>query len=104
MLMHVGCGFSLRETAWRAKQAGLAELSDVALLKRLRKCKDWFKGLCCDLFEQPKLPTQGQASQSLRLIDVTVIKEPGPTGNQWRIHYSFQWPSLQCDPFKLTPY
>jgi len=40
LLMHVGCGFSLREQWLRAKQAELAELSDVALLKRLRKGKE----------------------------------------------------------------
>ena len=34
-LIHLGCGHSLRETVVRARQAGLADLSDVALLKRL---------------------------------------------------------------------
>jgi hypothetical protein len=37
LLLHLGCGFSLRETVVRARHAKLAELSDVALLKRLRK-------------------------------------------------------------------
>jgi hypothetical protein len=35
LLLHLGCGFSMRETVVRAKQAKLAELSDVALLKRI---------------------------------------------------------------------
>ena len=30
LLMHLGCGHSLRETVARARQAGLADLSDVA--------------------------------------------------------------------------
>ena len=34
LLIHLGCGHSLRETVVRAKQANLADLSDVALLKR----------------------------------------------------------------------
>jgi hypothetical protein len=38
LLPHVGSGYSLRETAVRAKAAGWAEVSDVALLKRLRGC------------------------------------------------------------------
>ena len=50
LLLHLGCGFSMRETVVRAKQAKLAELSDVALLKRLRKSKDWLYKLCCALF------------------------------------------------------
>ena len=39
LLIHLGCGHSLRETVVRAKKAHLADLSDVALLKRLRKSK-----------------------------------------------------------------
>lgn len=35
LLIHLGCGHSLRETVVRAKKANLADLSDVALLKRL---------------------------------------------------------------------
>ncbi len=41
-------------------------------------------------------------TRSFRLVDSTVVKEPGPTGSQWRIHYSLQWPGLSCDYFKLT--
>ena len=40
LLIHLGCGHSLRETVVRARQASLADLSDVALLKRLRKSRD----------------------------------------------------------------
>ncbi len=39
LLLHLGCGHSLRETVVRARQARLADLSDVALLKRLKKSK-----------------------------------------------------------------
>ena len=40
-LLHVARGYSLRETAVRAKEAGLATISDVGLLKRLRRSEDW---------------------------------------------------------------
>ena len=52
LLMHLGCGHSLRETVARARQAGLADLSDVALMKRLRKSRDWLHALCVALFEE----------------------------------------------------
>ena len=39
LLLHVGCGQSLRETVVRARRAQLADLSDLALLKRLRKSR-----------------------------------------------------------------
>jgi len=34
LLLHLGCGFSMRETVARAREAQLAQISDVALLKR----------------------------------------------------------------------
>ena len=55
LLLHLGCGHSLRETVVRARQAYLADLSDVALLKRL-KSKGWLHALCVRLFEQQGLP------------------------------------------------
>ena len=102
LLMHFGCGFSLRETVVRARQAAVANLSDVALLKRLRKSKAWLHQLCCDLFQERGLPAQANVLVPLRLLDATVIKEPGQTGSQWRVHYSLRWPTLVCDYFKLT--
>ena len=58
LLLHLGCGYSLRETVVRAKQAGLAELSDVALLKRLRKSKEWLCRLCGELFAECGIKSQ----------------------------------------------
>ena len=92
--MHLGCGFSLRETAVRAKQTQLADLSDVALLKRLRKSKEWLHQLCCALFAARGLAPSVRAPHSLRLVDGTLVKEPGATGSLWRIHYSLRWPDL----------
>lgn len=99
LLLHLGCGYSLRETTTRAYQANLADFSDVALLKRLRKSKDWLHALCRALFAERGIEAGPTA---LRLIDSTLVKEPGQTGSQWRIHYSLQWPGLKCDYFKLT--
>jgi len=103
LLLHLACGYSLRETAVRAREAQLADLSDVALLKRLRKSKNWLQALCCRLLEEQATLTRPVTGLSLRLIDATVVQEPGPTGSTWRIHYSLRWPQLSCDYFELTP-
>ena len=103
LLMHLGCGFSLRETIVRAQQAGLADLSDVALLKRLRKSKPWLQQLCCGLFAERRCSPLVAGTRPWRLLDGSLVSEPGQTGSQWRIHYSLRWPSLECDYFKLTP-
>ena len=104
LLMHLGCGFSMRETVVRAQHADLAQLSDVAFLKRLRKSKDWLFELCGALFAEREMRPEVSATRTmrLRLLDATTIKEPGPTGSLWRVHYSFQWPTMICDYFKVT--
>jgi hypothetical protein len=102
LLLHLACGYSLRETATRAREAKLADLSDVALLKRLRKSKDWLQALCRQLLENQVILGKEAAGLSLRLVDATLIQEPGPTGSAWRIHYSLRWPQLTCDHFELT--
>ena len=102
LLIHLGCGHSLRETVVRARQANLAELSDVALLKRLRKSKDWLYALCVRLFQEHGIAVATGDGFQIRAFDATTVKEPGKTGALWRIHYSVCLPSLACDFFKLT--
>ena len=103
LLIHIACGHSLRETVVRARKSGLANLSDVALLKRLRKAKEWLRVMCIKLFnEQGIVLSLSQGGFQVRAFDATTVKEPGKTGSLWRIHYSVSLPSLNCDFFKLT--
>src|SRR5712691_1109141 len=46
LLLHVARGYSLRETAVQAKLANWADVSDVALLKRLRNSEECLRSLC----------------------------------------------------------
>ena len=103
LLIHLGCGDSLRETVVRARQANLADLSDVALLKRLRKTKDWLYALCVQLFQEHGIAVATDGGFQIRAFDATTVKEPGKTGALWRIHWSVCLPSLACDFFMLTP-
>jgi hypothetical protein len=103
LLLHVAQGYSLRETVVRAKASGLATISDVALLKRLRNAEPWLRCLCLRLLEEngvqaPPLP-QGWR---VRALDASVVKEPGRTGSQWRLHYSLRLPSMVCDHLEVT--
>jgi len=104
LLMHVGTGWSLRETAVRAKLAGIAEVSDVTLLNRLRQSEGWLRELCQQLWKENGVDlTPAIAGYPVRLVDGSVVKEPGKTGSQWRLHYSLRLPSLECEEFILTP-
>src|SRR5215813_6742475 len=55
LLLHLARGYSLHETVVRAKAAGVAELSAVALFKRLRNAEAWFKELCRALLSRREL-------------------------------------------------
>jgi hypothetical protein len=95
MLLHVSRGYSLRETTVQAKLANWADISDVALLKRLRQSEDWLRSLCVELLkENGGLLVKKTALAPIRIIDGTVVKESGRTGSQWRILYSLRLPSL----------
>src|ERR1700733_5053868 len=103
LLLHVGCGWSLRETSVQAKLAGIADVSDVTLLNRLRDAENWLRLMCQELWKENGVELQPSfGGRMVRLVDATVVREPGKTGSQWRIHYSFQWPTLACDYFKVT--
>ena len=45
LLIHLAEGCSLRETAVRAAEGQLVEVSDVALLKRLKLSREWFRSM-----------------------------------------------------------
>src|SRR3990170_514809 len=97
LLIHLADGCSLRETAVRARQGGLATVSDVALLKRLKVAGEWLRWLAVQLMvglvpsPMSRLPGAGQR---IRIIDGSTVQEPGSTGTSWRIHYSIAFPSL----------
>jgi Transposase DDE domain len=107
LLLHIGHGFSLRTTSVAAKAAGWASLSDVALLKKLRASEKWLQALCVGLLKESKLevPAIGLESTKInwRLVDSTLVKEPGATGSHWRVLFSLSVPDWQCDFFRLTP-
>jgi hypothetical protein len=103
LLLHVGCGWSLRETAVQAKLAGIAEVSDVTLLNRLRDAEPWLRQMCQELWKESGVSLEPSfAGRPVRLLDATVVREPGRTGSEWRIHYSLRLPTLECDHFDLT--
>lgn len=105
LLMHVATGLSLKQAAARATMQGLASISDVALLLRLRNSGAWLRELARRIFEASRF-TRGQppgiGRRRLRAVDATTVEEPGATGTDWRIHYCISLPDMQCDFYSLT--
>ena len=105
MLIHLAHGCGLRETAVRARLGGLASVSDVAILKRLKNCGEWFKWMAEGLRQKwlPEFPAaQAWEGRRVRLVDGTMVSEPGDTGSKWRLHYSIGLPALNCDEVIIT--
>lgn len=105
LLIHFAEGCSLRETVVRAREGGVASISDVALLKRIKASGEWFRWMASHLMLQwiPKHPEAVFGKRlTIRLIDGTTIQEPGATGSSWRVHYAVRLPSLQCDEVHVT--
>jgi len=104
LMLHVARGYSLRETVVRARLANWADISDVALLKRLRHSEAWLRFLCVELFrENFAYQLDDGINSTVRIVDGTIVREPGKTGSQWRILYSIRLPSLECDFFEVIP-
>lgn len=103
MLLHVSQGYSLRETVIKAQASGITKISAVALLKRLRNCEQWFKSLCHLMLEEIGINnTPFVEGIKFRAVDGSIVREPGKTGSQWRLHYAINLPDLSCHYFDLT--
>lgn len=104
LLIHLAEGCSLRETAVRASEGGVASVSDVAIMKRLKASEEWLRWLALKLAEpfSPADTPDGHGKLRVRLVDATSVKEPGSTGGTWRLHYALSLKTLQCDHFELT--
>lgn len=105
LLIHLADGCSLRETVVRAKQGNVASISDVALLKRLRASGEWLRWMAASMLEKRSETLSAPSwlkDYRVRAVDATVVCEPGSTGTDWRVHYSFDLFRLECDEFYLT--
>lgn len=105
LLIHLADGCSLRETAVRASAGGLANVSDVALLKRLRGCGAWFQWMAQEMAAGMALSPATDAllpGRRVRLVDGSSVCEPGATGSTWRLHYALDLRTLSCDEVHVT--
>lgn len=105
ILMHAAGGLSLSQTVTRAKARGWAELSPVALHKRLRAAGPWLQALTSHLVGSQRRALASMPAikgKVVRIVDATDIQEPGSTGTDWRLHYSLRLPNLVCDQFDLS--
>jgi len=92
---------SLRQLAAWSTVLGLGNLSDVAILKRLRGASDWLGHLVLQWLEERGL-TRGVGRWRVRLLDATTIQRPGSKGTDFRLHAGFDLARQRLTTLELT--
>ena len=106
-LVYGGTRLSLRGTVAWAAAAGVADLSDVALLYRLQGAEGWLGWLVRELLSKELAAlAAGVAAPGagrVRLVDGTGIGVAGPGGKaMFRLHAAFDLAARRFDTLELT--
>src|SRR5947209_13188223 len=82
-------GQSLRSLAATAGADGLCQVSDVALLKRLRRAKDWLAALCREVLcrNVGVADAPCASTRPIRIVDSSRLEGPG--SRAFRLHLAF---------------
>jgi Transposase DDE domain len=94
----------LRLTAAWAVSVGLVDVSNVALLYRLRQCGGWLAMLVGQALA--RAAPKASDGRMIRIIDATTVLKKGPNARKnnelWRIHSAFDLPGERFGHFELT--
>ena len=94
--------WSLRTMAAWASRIGLADLSDVAALKRLRRAPAWLGHPLDQWFRSQSIGTTVKSRFRLILTDGSTIQRPGSTGTTWRLHAQWNLGTGRWEHIELT--
>jgi hypothetical protein len=80
-------GQSLRTLAANAAASGIANVSDVALLNRLKQAADWLETLCAESLGGIASDAAAGEERPLRIVDGSRLA--GPAASAWRLHLAY---------------
>lgn len=105
VFLYAASGLSLQQAAARATTAGLAKLSKVALMKRMRSAEPWLRALTQQVFADGWRDSSLEAlppGRRVKIVDATHVRVSGSSGTDWRLHYVLRLPTLTCDFAEVT--
>jgi len=105
LMLHIADNNSLFETAKKAKLMNIADISDVGLLKRIKVSAEWLRWMAHQMLNSrghKYTPPPEFVDYRILAIDGSVITEPGSTGTDWKLHYSIDLFSLNCNDFIIS--
>jgi hypothetical protein len=98
-------GLSLRAAATWAGVSGLADLSDTAVMKRLRNASTWLGAIAGALVHRAAAAPQAPGplpGRRLRIADGSVVTRPGGSGTGWRLHMVYDPAAGRFTGLELT--
>lgn len=105
ILIYLVEGRSFRTISAYLEEAGICDINDAALINRLRLSENWLHWMALELVQNLKcrpLPVSSSKKFDVKLVDGSVVKEPGIRGTKWRLHYDIRLSDLHCDTFLIT--
>jgi hypothetical protein len=79
----------------------LAELSDVAVLKRLRAASEWIGSIIAEWLYERGLAHE-LPDRKVCVVDATTVSKPGSTGTDWRLHMRMDLKERRIGKVELT--
>lgn len=102
VLAYAVCDWPLRLVGAWCVLIEIADVSDVAILNRLRNSTTWLGCLIVRLLQRRRLHLMQQAGVRLRIMDATTVSRPGSQGTDWRVHLSLDLGNLCVDGLEVT--
>jgi len=106
VLTHLSQGLTLVNMSALSKASGLGELSDVAFMKRLINCEQWFKWILQNLSSSSVadyLKPKGFEGYRMLAVDASIVNSGvSKFSKSWRLHFALDIFTLASHEFKIT--
>jgi Transposase DDE domain len=103
LLVYACCQYTFRELGMWAVLKGIGSLSERAWRKRLEQSRDWIAWLLTELLGIHQRPAWLPAGVGrVRIVDATRWKTPAGTGDDVRLHQSYDLATGKMDQVRLT--